>query len=308
MNNNQQAPRKKALGRGLSALLENSNTDITTSKAPGENNVTVGSVSMVKTSAIETNPFQPRTHFEFEALQELSDSIKQHGLIQPVTLRKMGYDKYQLISGERRFRASQMAGLTEIPAYIRVANDQEMLEMALVENIQRRDLDAIEVAMSFKRLMEECNLTQEEVSEKVAKPRSTVANFMRLLKLPEEIQLGIRDNKITMGHARALITLDDKARQMEIYNDIIRNSLTVRDVEELSKEIKATPSRPGVKRGTRKEPEALSFAHQKIKDELSNFFSTDVELSMAPSGKGRISIPFGSEQDLKIILEMLSLG
>jgi len=305
---NNPAQKKKALGRGLSALLENSNTDITTKKTAGENTATVGSVSVVKIADIETNPFQPRTHFEFEALQELSNSIKLHGLIQPVTLRKMGYDKYQLISGERRFRASQMAGLTEVPAYIRVANDQEMLEMALVENIQRRDLDAIEVALSFKRLMEECSLTQEEVSDKVAKPRSTVANYLRLLKLPEEIQLGIRDNKITMGHASALITLDDKDRQMEIYREILSRALTVRAVEELSKESKATGSRPGTRKGTKREPDALSFEHQKIKDELSNFFSTDVHLSVAPSGRGNISIPFGSEQDLKIILEMLNLG
>jgi ParB family chromosome partitioning protein len=179
MNNNNN-PKKKALGRGLSALLSSSDTDITTRENPTRNSSTLGSIAMIDVKQIEANPFQPRTHFEKEALIDLSNSIKVHGIIQPVTVRKMGYDKFQLISGERRFRASQLAGLTQIPAYVRLANDQEMLEMALVENIQRENLDAIEVAISYQRLMEECNLTQEQVSEKVAKQRSTVANYLRL--------------------------------------------------------------------------------------------------------------------------------
>ncbi len=184
--------KKPALGRGLSALLESAKTDITT-KRVGEGAPTVNSVSVIQISDIETNPFQPRSNFEESALQELSASIKQHGIIQPITVRKLGYDKYQLISGERRFRASQMAGLKEVPAYIRVADDQAMLEMALVENIQREDLDPIEVSLSYKRLIDECNLTQEQLSEKVGKQRSTVTNFLRLLKLPAPIQKALRD-------------------------------------------------------------------------------------------------------------------
>lgn len=190
--------KKSGLGRGLSALLENAKTDITTRNL-GDNPPVVNSVSVISISQVQTNPFQPRTNFEENALQELSDSIKQHGIIQPITVRKLGYDTYQLISGERRFRASQMAGLVEIPAYIRVADDQAMLEMALVENIQREDLDPIEVSLSYKRLIDECNLTQEQLSEKVGKQRSTVTNFLRLLKLPAAIQKSLRDREITMG-------------------------------------------------------------------------------------------------------------
>ncbi|MEY4659794.1 MAG: hypothetical protein RJB36_1560, partial [Bacteroidota bacterium] len=196
-------PKKQpALGRGLSALLQNSETDITSM-----NGATVGSVSMIDIQYIEANPFNPRTHFEKEALEELRMSILSHGIIQPLTVRKLGRDRYQLISGERRFRASQLAGLKEVPAYIRIANDQTMLEMALVENIQREDLNAIEVAISYERLIDECKLTQEQLSEKVAKSRSHIANHIRLLKLPASIQAGVRDQKISMGHARALLSI-----------------------------------------------------------------------------------------------------
>src|SRR6188768_2770008 len=208
--------KKPALGRGLSALLENAKTDITT-KSVGETAAVVNTVSNIKLKHIETNPFQPRSNFEENALQELSESIRQHGIIQPITVRKLGYDRFQLISGERRFRASQMAGLTEVPAYIRIADDQEMLEMALVENIQREDLDPIEVSLSYKRLIDECNLTQEQLSEKVGKQRSTVTNFLRLLKLPAPIQKSLRDNEISMGHAKALINIDNEDRQLAIF-------------------------------------------------------------------------------------------
>ncbi|MBA3971119.1 MAG: ParB/RepB/Spo0J family partition protein, partial [Bacteroidetes bacterium] len=190
--------KRNALGRGLSALLENANTDITSNQLEGEGKgKVVGAVANIEISCIETNPFQPRTHFEEDALNELAGSIKEHGIIQPITVRKLGYDKYQLISGERRFRASQLAGLTSVPAYIRIANDQAMLEMALVENIQRENLDAIEVAISYKRLIDECSLTQEQLSQKVSKQRSTITNYLRLLKLPVEIQLAIRTGDIT---------------------------------------------------------------------------------------------------------------
>lgn len=218
--------------------MENSKTDITT-KVQGENAPVANSVSVIQISQIETNPFQPRTHFEEVALQELANSIKQHGIIQPLTVRKLGYDKYQLISGERRYRASQIAGLKEVPVYIRVANDQSVLEMALVENIQREDLDAIEISLSYKRLIEECNLTQEQLADKVAKQRSTVTNYLRLLKLPAQIQLGIRDGLISMGHARALINIEQASTQLDIYQQIIDNELSVRVTEELARGEKA---------------------------------------------------------------------
>ena len=214
--------KKNVLGRGLSALLENANTDITSNKLEGEGKV-VGAVANIEISQIETNPFQPRTNFEEDALNELAASIKEHGIIQPITVRKLGYDKYQLISGERRFRASQLAGLTNVPAYIRIANDQAMLEMALVENIQREELDAIEVAISYKRLIDECDLTQEQLSQKVSKQRSTITNYLRLLKLPVEIQLAIRNGDVSMGHARALISIENEDTQLDIYNQIVLN-------------------------------------------------------------------------------------
>ena len=225
--------KKRALGKGLSALLQDNKTDITSSNAVTEvASGVVGSIAMLQIAQIETNPFQPRTYFEEVALQELADSITLHGIIQPVTVRKLGYDKYQLISGERRFRASQLAGLTEVPAYIRIANDQAMLEMALVENVQRENLDAIEIAISYKRLIDECDLTQEAVSEKVSKQRSTVTNYLRLLKLPEVIQLGLREQQISMGHARALINIENKETQLAIFNTIVEQDLSVRDTEE----------------------------------------------------------------------------
>jgi len=321
-----QIVKKKALGRGLSALLENDNTDIT-ARAPIATSSTssiAGSVALLDVGNIEANPFQPRTHFEEEALHELRDSIKVHGIIQPVTVRKLGYDKYQLISGERRFRASQLAGLKQIPAYIRIANDQSMLEMALVENIQRENLDAIEVAISYQRLIDECNLTQEQLSEKVAKQRSTVANYLRLLKLPDVIQMGIRDGAISMGHARTLINIPDKTRQTEIYKEIVDNALSVRGAEELARGEKPITVK-GIKQEvekrkheaeqkiinteTRKAHTAptLSAEHQRLQNILTEYFSTDVELAVSYNGKGKITLPFESEQDLKIILEMLGI-
>jgi ParB family chromosome partitioning protein len=223
--------KKGGLGKGLSALLQDSKTDITS-----KNNNPLGSINMLSIDSIEVNPFNPRTYFEEEALTELCESISQHGIIQPLTVRKLGNDKYQLISGERRFRASQLAGLEEVPAYVRVANDQTMLEMALVENIQREDLNAIEVALSYARLIEECNLTQEEMSKKIAKSRSSITNHLRLLKLPALIQKGVRDKKISMGHARALVAVTEEIKQLDLYNKIIENELSVRDVEFLIKD------------------------------------------------------------------------
>lgn len=308
-NNN---TKKKALGRGLSALLQSGETDITTSKAPiNAGNTVAGSIPMLDIDQIEANPFQPRTKFEEEALAELRDSIKEHGIIQPVTVRKLGYDKYQLISGERRFRASQLAGLKQIPAYIRIANDQTMLEMALVENIQRENLDAIEIAISYQRLMDECSLTQEQLSDKVAKQRSTVTNYLRLLKLPAVIQMAIRESIISMGHARTLINVPDKVKQLELYQIIVENDLSVRAAEELvrgekPKSVSEIKEQIKDKKRSGITP-VLSRDHVKVENDLREFFSTDVQLNINKKGKGKIVVPFNSEQDLKIILEMLNI-
>jgi len=297
--------KRNALGKGLSALLENANTDITTTKLEGEGKV-VGSVSNIEISKIETNPFQPRTQFDEDALNELAASIKEHGIIQPITVRKLGYDKYQLISGERRFRASQMAGLTSVPAYIRIANDQAMLEMALVENIQRENLDAIEVAISYKRLIDECDLTQEQLSQKVSKQRSTITNYLRLLKLPVEIQLAIRNGDLTMGHARALINIDNEDKLLDIYNQVVLNNLSVRETEELARGAKVEV-KAGVSSSTKKSTEkgALSFEQQQVLNDLRAVFNAKVQISKEPNGKGKLVIPFKSDNDLQRILDLL---
>ncbi len=297
--------KRPALGRGLGALLENADTDITT-KLPDDKGNLVGTVSTLLISNIEANPFQPRTQFEKEALLELADSIKELGIIQPVTVRKLGYDKYQLISGERRFRASQIAGLDRIPAFIRIANDQEMLEMALVENIQRENLDAIEVAFSYQKLIEECNLTQEKLSERVGKKRSTVANFLRLLKLPAEIQLAIRTKELTMGHARALINIGDTKKQLAIFKKIISDDLSVRQVEEMVQEKKADISKNNFG-NSKSSKTALTFSHQKIQEDLASYLNTDVKLQSNNKGKGKITIPFSSEQQLEKLMELFGL-
>jgi ParB family transcriptional regulator, chromosome partitioning protein len=299
--------KKPALGRGLSALLENSKTDITT-KVQGENAPVANSVSVLLITQIETNPFQPRTHFEEEALQDLANSIKQHGIIQPITVRKLGYDKYQLISGERRYRASQMAGLKEVPAYIRVANDQSVLEMALVENIQREDLDAIEISLSYKRLIEECNLTQEQLAEKVSKQRSTVTNYLRLLKLPAQVQLGIRDGLISMGHARAIINIDNPGTQIEIYKQIIDQELSVRATEELARGEKAAVASPPKKASTTTSAKSvLSFEDKKLENDLNDIFHNNVVLRKKEKNKGAITIAFNNENELQHILSFFNL-
>lgn len=288
--------KQPALGRGLGALLQNTETDITTSGT-----AIAGSISLLPIDSIEANPFNPRTNFEKEALDDLCRSIQVHGIIQPLTVRKLGRDKYQLISGERRFRASQLAGLTEVPAYIRIANDQTMLEMALVENIQREDLNAIEVAISYQRLIEECKLTQEQLSEKIAKSRSNIANYLRLLKLPVEIQAGVRDNLISMGHARALVTIPDEAEQIRRFNLIISENLSVRDIENLSK--------TGIKTVTtttsKSIPKALNPSQEAIKNFISDRFSTKVSIEKAAKGNGKLVLHFNSEIDLNRLIELL---
>lgn len=297
--------KRNALGKGLGALLEHSKTDITNNKLEGDAKV-VGAVANIEISQIETNPFQPRTNFEEDALNELAASIKEHGIIQPITVRKLGYDKFQLISGERRFRASQLAGLTNVPAYIRIANDQAMLEMALVENIQREELDAIEVAISYKRLIDECSLTQEQLSQKVSKQRSTITNYLRLLKLPVEIQLAIRNGDITMGHARALINVDNEDKQLDIYNQIVLNNLSVREVEDLARGVKAEIHTPAKSNPEKKsEKGTLTVEQQTMVEDLRAVFNTKVLINKEASGKGKIVIPFKSDGDLKRILDLL---
>jgi len=294
--------KRPALGRGLSALLEDSATDVTTKSSVTETNRVAGSIGSIPVDQIEANPFQPRTFFEEEALQELADSIKLHGLIQPVTVRKMGYDKYQLISGERRFKASQIAGLTEIPAYIRIANDQAMLEMALVENIQRENLDAMEVAISFQRLIDECSLTQEGLSEKVGKKRSTVTNYLRLLKLPVEIQMAIRKGKLSMGHARAIISIENPDVQMELAIKTIEEGLSVRQVEEMARENGLVSTK---KKKEKPQEEPVSLAYQQYKWDLASALKAKVDLQVGSTGKGKIVINFTTEDELERLMAVL---
>ena len=296
--------KRNALGKGLSALLENMETDITSKSAVTEGNSSVaGSIPTIPVEQIESNPFQPRTDFEEGSLNELAASVKVHGIIQPITVRKLGYDRYQLISGERRLKASRLAGLKTIPAYVRIANDQNMLEMALVENIQRQDLNSIEVAISYKRLIDECSLTQEELSDRIGKNRSTVTNTMRLLKLPPEIQVAIRDRKITMGHARAILGVDDVVRQLMMFRQIMSDKLNVRDVEELARE---SGNKSTLRKKRAGNPGNLSFEFTKIQNVLSSHFGTKIQLKRNGNGSGRIVIPFDNDEDLNRILELLN--
>ena len=275
------------LGRGLDAILPKTETpEITISK-------------------IQTNPFQPRKEFDEDALEELASSIKELGIIQPITVRKLGFDKYQLISGERRLRASEMAGLTKIPTYIRIANDQQMLEMALVENIQRENLNPIEVALSFKRLINECDLTQEACSERVGKNRSTITNFLRLLKLPEEIQLGLQMKKISMGHARALINVSDKQKQLNIYHDAVANGFSVREVEQIVKMFAEIDYKRTSKDKKVKIVNPLPFDKQRKMHELSNYLDREVQLKTNKKGKGKLTIPFSSDEDFEKIIALI---
>jgi ParB family chromosome partitioning protein len=304
------AEKRNALGRGLSALLNDSADVIPNNRTHAPANSTkvesspqvndMGSVNEIRISEIEVNPFQPRTEFDEQALLELADSIKLQGLIQPITVRKVSSHEYQLISGERRLRASKLAGLKTIPAYIRLANDQQMLEMALIENIQREDLNAIEVALSFQRMIEECSLKQDELGARVSKNRSTVTNYLRLLKLPPAIQASLRDGRISMGHAKALISISDPVNQLFIHQQILQGGLSVRKVEEMARQIQASSQKKEVKK-----PAGLSFQVQKIQDDLASRFGTRVKVKIGDQGKGAIEIPFLSENDLGRILEML---
>ena len=287
--------RKQVLGRGLSALLNDPDHNIDSAEDKNAAQV-IGNIIDLPLENIITNPFQPRTHFNEDALKELSSSIKELGVIQPVTVRKMKGDQYQLVSGERRLRASKMAGISKIPAYVRLANDQESLEMALVENIQRQDLDPIEIGLSYQRLIEEINLTQDQLSERVGKKRSTITNYMRLLKLDPIIQTGIRDQFITMGHGRALVNVEDPKTQLDLYKQIVKKGLSVRAVEILVRQLKNPKVSPS------------SYASPFVKEaaaDLETFFETPVTVAVNDQGKGVLKIAFDSQEKLQHILNKI---
>jgi len=290
--------KKSALGRGLSAILESPETDITSSDISG--NYVVGAIASIPLEKIESNPFQPRNKFEEETLKDLAISIKEQGIIQPITVRKLGYDKYQLISGERRYKASKIAGLKEIPTFIRVANDHQMLEMALIENIHREDLNSVDIAISYQRLIEECKITQEELSDRIGKGRTTIANYIRLLKLPPEIQKAIKEEKISMGHARAIINIDSIEIQLQILKAIINKNLSVRDVERIVKDL-GKDDKPVI----RKTPSPLPEKFVTLRKELTEQFGTKVDIKRNTKGKGSIVIPFKSEKELEEIISRL---
>lgn len=292
------ATKKQALGRGLSALLKDPEHDITSASDVNADKL-VGNIVELDIDAIEVNPFQPRSNFNEETLQELASSIKELGVIQPITVRKLDFNKYQLISGERRLRASKLAGLPTVPAYIRIANDQESLEMALVENIQRHDLDPIEIALSYQRLIDEINLTQEQMSERVGKKRSTITNYLRLLKLDPIIQTGMRDGFMSMGHGRALINIENKKDQLDIYEKIISNNLSVRATEQLVKTYQE--GKNASKSSTPSVPEYISESI----DGLTEYFSTKIDVKVAKNGKGKLIIPFHSKEDFNRLKKLL---
>ena len=290
--------KKRGLGRGLDAILQSPETDITSSDISG--NYVAGAVAELNIDFIEANPFQPRTDFDDNALNELAESIKVQGVIQPVTVRKMGRDKYQLISGERRLRASKLAGLKTIPVYIRVANDEQMLEMALIENTHREGLNAIEVALSYQRLIEECNITQEQLSEKVGKDRSTVTNFLRLLKLPPEVQVALRDGFISMSQARTIINIEDKTQQLVILKEIIDKDLSVRQVEELVRSL----NNKNVK--TKKHKDVLPEAVIQKVNSLSKSLNTKIKVSRNSKGKGTLTINFKNDEDFERLISLIN--
>jgi len=294
------AIKKQALGRGLSALLKDPENDIKSVDDKNADKV-VGNIIELDIDVIEINPFQPRTNFNEDSIQELASSIKELGVIQPITVRKLDFNKYQLISGERRLRASKVVGLATIPAYIRIANDNESLIMALVENIQRHDLDPIEIALSYQRLIDEIQLTQEQMSDRVGKKRSTIANYLRLLKLDPIIQTGIRDGFISMGHGRAIINIEDQDVQTDIYQKIVSQNLSVRETETLVKNYQES-----IKSVVTKAKKATTFAiAEEQKKSFTNFFGAKVEVKVAGNGKGKITIPFHSEEDFNRIIKLI---
>lgn len=291
--------RRNALGRGLSALLSDSGADDQAGTLVATQPIITSGVTEISLDSIETNPYQPRTHFDLVALEELAQSIKVQGIIQPITVRRLSEGKYQLISGERRFQASKIAGLERVPAYIRTADDEQMLEMALIENIQRQDLNPVEIALAYQRLVDELNLRLEDLGDKVGKNRATVNNYMRLLKLPPEIQIGLRDGKISMGHARALITVENREDQTRIFREAVAQELSVRRIEELVRQLgEAQPAKPKVK--TEK-----NIHVARLERTLEERFGSRVNITQAATGKGELKIGFDSTEDLNRILEIL---
>jgi len=298
-----QPNKKEALGKGIRSLLQNIDADLkTTSQALSEKVVHAAtSMERIPLEQISVNPKQPRRDFDEQALQELAQSIKIHDVIQPITVTKTGPKKYLLIAGERRLRASRLAGLKDVPAYIRQVNDQELLELALLENLQRENLNAIEIALSLKRLMEECALNQEQVADRMGKERSTVTNYLRLLKLPPDIQVAVRNGQLSMGHARTLISIDDVEKQLYLFHEITRNQLSVRQTEALVRKIM---QKPAAKNG---HTSSLPPAYKKIEDQLVSHFATKVKLNRGKNGKGHILIEFYSDEELERILESIEL-
>lgn len=297
--------KKEALGKGIRSLLQNIDTDLKqTTHALGEQVVQQATgIERIPLDQVDVNPKQPRRDFDEKALQELSMSISLHDVIQPITVSRVGPKKYQLIAGERRLRASRMAGLKDIPAYIRQANDQELLELALLENLQRENLNAIEIGLSYKRLMDECVFTQEQVADRMGKERSTVTNYIRLLKLPPDVQVAVRNGQISMGHARALIAVENIEKQLYIFNEIVQNGLSVRQTEEL---VRKTSH---IDKGNVKKPVKIGLppAYQKIEDHLATHFATKVKLDRGKNGKGSVVIEFYSDEELDSILEKIDL-
>ena len=283
--------KKNPLGRGLGALIDGIEKEVLEKKVEANLQIPV--------DAIDANPWQPRSRFDEEALNELASSIRQLGIVQPLTVREIPGGRYQLIAGERRLRAARLAGLDEVPAYVRTADDQAMLELALVENIQREDLDAVEVAISYQRLIEECRLTQEQLSERVGKQRSTVANYLRLLKLPAEIQLGIKNKHLSMGHARTLISIEDSKQQIEVYYKVIDEDMSVRQTEEFVRHLQSSPLRDPVKTGRKKK---LNEDFRQLSDHLKVILGTDVAFRINEKGKGKIVIQFDNNEQMERIL------
>ncbi|MBL7778104.1 MAG: ParB/RepB/Spo0J family partition protein [Chitinophagales bacterium] len=299
--------KKSVLGRGLSALLEANDTTTTATREKqigANNNLQTAVVMQIPLEQIEVNPFQPRTTFEEESLQELADSIRIHGVIQPITVRKADNNKFQLIAGERRLRASKIAGKKEVPAYVRTATDQESIEIALIENIQREDLNPLEISINYKRLQDECDLTQEQLAERLGKNRSTVTNFLRLLKLPPDVQAGLRDGKITMGHAKALMAIENPVSLLAAFKEVVSKALNVRQVEDLVKTYSDKPRKTisGSKGNT---SPTVPFTVIKMQDQLMRALSTKVQIIRTKEGKGEIILKFYSDEDLTRLIELI---
>ncbi|MES2622151.1 MAG: ParB/RepB/Spo0J family partition protein [Bacteroidota bacterium] len=299
--------KKSVLGRGLSALLEGNDTTGQGREKQSENKLSnqTGVIINIPLDNIEVNPFQPRTSFEAESLKELADSVTIHGVIQPITVRRIENNKYQLIAGERRLRASKLAGKTEIPAYVRSASDQESIEIALIENIQREDLNPLEISINYKRLQDECDLTQEQLAVRLGKNRSTVTNFIRLLKLPPDVQAGLRDNKISMGHAKALMAIGNPVSLLSAYKEVVSKGMSVRQVEQLVRYMETKP-RKGTSTSADNNAAVIPFITKKMQDQLTTALSTKVHINRAKDGKGEIVIKFYNNDDLERLVDVIA--